>query len=363
MSTIEIGKRPISPTGEGRKLKEYVYKNWPTHLIELGRVCNTVLWVNPEFSSIPFDLQVGKPTPLGMFVKGHFAQKPINLQDGQFPGETWYSHKRSVLLERCVVADNRGRMYRDIDIKGIGVSYECSAERLGGIIDLDNYRGLLNKQVAEHDQKMSERFLSLDIRTSRTIAIIGLEQLIYEGKIVPVEHVLRECSIPFEFKPVLQVRAFGTKMRVNDVDYTDSIDLSELKLLVNDAKKLVSQELGMNKIMSDRTYLEWFARTLGKNVGLMHKNGWTHKYLTSHNLTLDCRIVDLDGVERLKTRAQSQKDFSDASWTLSGFSYHFGDITNHTYFPLDELLTLYERSYEETFSSQKQEDYFREFGV
>jgi hypothetical protein len=28
----------------------------------------------------------------------------------------------------------------------------------------------------------------------------------------------------------------------------------------------------------------------------MHKNGRVHRYLTRHNITLDCRIVDLDSV-------------------------------------------------------------------
>jgi hypothetical protein len=46
--------------------------------------------------------------------------------------------------------------------------------------------------------------------------------------------------------------------------------------------------------------MEWFAKTLGKNIGLMHSNGWAHGnpyiYSTPSNVTLDCRIVDLDTV-------------------------------------------------------------------
>lgn len=366
MSRVEIRPSLPSMLGKGGELNKLVRKNWREHLVQLALVKNTVLWVNPKFSSTLFDLQVGKPTLLGMFVRGDFAQRPMNLQDGQFSGETWHSHKRSVLLERRVISDYEGRPYRDIDIKGIGVCRERDTKRLGDIIDPedpDNYRGLLNRQVAEHDQEMSERFLSLGIRTSRTIAIIGLEQLIYEGKIVPVEHVLRKCGILLEFKPVLQLRAFGTKARVNDIDYTDRIDLSEEKLLVDDAKRLVSQELEMNKMMSNKAYLEWFAKTLGKNVGLMHRNGWTHEYLTPHNLTLDCRIVDLDSVERLERREQSHKDFLDASLTLSGFIHHFSKITRGIYHLSGEFPRLYEESYGKTFSLQEQENYFRKLRV
>ena len=59
---------------------------------------------------------------------------------------------------------------------------------------------------------------------------------------------------------------------------------------------MVSQELGYKRTITDKEYFEWFAKTLGENVGIMHRNGWTHRYLSSHNVTLDCRIVDLDSV-------------------------------------------------------------------
>jgi hypothetical protein len=57
--------------------------------------------------------------------------------------------------------------------------------------------------------------------------------------------------------------------------------------------------------MSDLEYLKWFAKTLGYNIGLMHKNGFEHHYIDGgHNVTLDCRIVDLDGIRPLDAPAK-----------------------------------------------------------
>jgi len=75
--------------------------------------------------------------------------------------------------------------------------------------------------------------------------------------------------------------------------------------MFEDAKSLVSQELGRgNNPLTDQEYLEWFAETLGKNVGLMHKNGWFHAGLSPHNITLDCSVCDFDTVKELKNEEQ-----------------------------------------------------------
>jgi len=73
---------------------------------------------------------------------------------------------------------------------------------------------------------------------------------------------------------------------------------------------MVSQETGKD-LSNDRDYLEWFATTLGRNVGLTHKNGWCHGRLGpdekeggAHNITLDCRITDLGTVKKINSSGE-----------------------------------------------------------
>jgi hypothetical protein len=80
------------------------------------------------------------------------------------------------------------------------------------------------------------------------------------------------------------------------------------QLLLNDAIELVRTELGRTSL-SEEEYLEWFAATLGKNTALMSRNGWVHDF-SPHNVTLDCRLVDLDNVLKL-SEEQAAKENKD----------------------------------------------------
>ncbi|MDP2947869.1 MAG: hypothetical protein Q8N88_07170 [Nanoarchaeota archaeon] len=70
---------------------------------------------------------------------------------------------------------------------------------------------------------------------------------------------------------------------------------------------MVAQELGKDpKEFSKQEYLEWLADTVGQQVGRMHKNGWYHSYLLTHNITLDGKITDLDSVGWLKNDTENK---------------------------------------------------------
>ena len=74
--------------------------------------------------------------------------------------------------------------------------------------------------------------------------------------------------------PVIAVRAFGTRARVCDLN-TDI----DRETVIEDAITLVSQELGVEKVLTKREYLMWFAKTLGENLGVVHQRGWRHNRL------------------------------------------------------------------------------------
>lgn len=265
------------------------------------RVKNEVIFVN-EKANIPLELkeklELGKESSMGLFLK---TAEPIWAKElGERNLETWpKEHGRSAILERMMIYD-KGHFYRDIDFKGIGSTVlviETGTRREG-------YWGLLEKKDAFDEYAISENFLKAGIRTFRVLGIIELKEIFLKDKKISLKEVKEKGIIKRKFQPVIEVRAFGTKARIRD--FTEGFRDEIKKLLLEDAKKMVSQEIGED-LSNDRDYLEWFANTLGQNVGLMHKNGWCHGRLGpheswrgAHNITLDCRITDFDTVRKIK---------------------------------------------------------------
>lgn len=94
---------------------------------------------------------------------------------------------------------------------------------------------------------------------------------------------------------------------------------------------IVAQELGKDPAeFSKKEYLTWLAETLGINVARMHNSGWFHGYLTTHNITLDGRITDLDSVGWLDkvnvTIDKAKEDVNDSASSLDGFLRRSGLI-------------------------------------
>jgi hypothetical protein len=302
-------KKPEIPIGKGREVAENLH-DW---LLLFEKVKNKVAFVNKEVYT-PLKLEKGKENPLGLFPKSAipelFQRKP-----GEQRLETWPRHERSAILGRAIFKDKQGRFYRDIDLKGIGHIERKKIGITGWDPREKEFLGLLESKDAFKEYKFGEKFLSAGIRAPRTLAIINLEEIIEGGKKFSLKEARKKGVIKEDFQPVVEVRGFGTKARISDIFFGDEWLEETKKLLFEDAKKLVSQELerGDNPL-TDQEYLEWFAETLGKNVGLMHKNGWLHSNLTSHNITLDCRICDLDTVKKLKgDEINLDKDYAQSS--------------------------------------------------
>lgn len=324
-------KRREIPTGKGGE----VSKAMQEYLVLFEKVKNKVAFVNPGFSdpekklNLPFKLEKGKESPLGLFVKATFAEGYTLKKDEQLL-ESWPVHRRSALLGRVIFSDKEGRFYRDLDIKGSGYVVEGKVGVPGEPIGEDEYSGLLGDETAHDECKTQEEFLKEGIRTVRTLAIINLEEIIFEGKKLPVEEAWEKGMIEkMGGQPVIAVRAFGTKARILNITLaTTKKEVREL--ILDDAKNLVSQETGKD-LSNNQDYLQWFTETLGENVGIMNKNGWFHRNLAppAHNITLDCRIVDLDEVIKINKRGviwenYRRKDIENASHSLSRLAYELG---------------------------------------
>ncbi|MEK7573494.1 MAG: hypothetical protein AAB531_03645 [Patescibacteria group bacterium] len=295
MSKTEVPSLNL-PIGLGNLLEERAVADRELNAAIFSPVKNRVMLVNPQIYS-PLNLIEGESSPVGVFLSDTYSNAPYRAEmDGEMSLEILPFHRRSALLGRVLFSDTEGRIYRDIDIKGsgnlrFGFSGGPARMELGRIYhgDKNNLGGLMEKDYALHDYELSEEFLKAGIRTHRTIGIIRLWEVVNGNTKISLRGVSKYSinQMHDNFRSVIQIRAFGTRARVTNKDDT---------LLFEDARKMVSQELGMKRPMSNKEYIRWFAKTLGRNVGLMHENGWTHRYLSDHNVTLDCRIVDLDSV-------------------------------------------------------------------
>jgi hypothetical protein len=274
---------PVGRAGAMEKKKETL----PAVEVE-----NKVLWINPDFPELPFNIKEGEASRLGLFLTPALS--------GDQSLEATPKHKRSAILGRVVFRDRQRRIYRDVDLKGVGFlewvrySNKPFVEKIGRKWGGEGKSaGIMNLADAYKDKETSEAFLEKGIRTHRVLAIINLKEVVDKnGHKIKIEDAKRWGILQETDKPVVEVRACGTKMRLaNAADMT----------AVEDARLLVAGELGENpEKFSRERYFNWMVKNMATQVALMHKNGWFHGYLSDHNITLDGRIVDLDSVGWLR---------------------------------------------------------------
>jgi len=302
-------------------------------------VKNRVIDVNENFPKLPMGLREGESTRLGMFLTPQIAEG-----EASYPLEIEKRHSRSGLWGRMLFKDKDGNLYRDIDLKGIG----ATTERNGAIVVDDapeGYRytemphgtkinlGIIDLFAAARDKEKSEELLKLGVRTHREIAIIELDEIVDpKGRKISIEEAKRVGLIWPDSKPVVEVRAFGTKARLAGA--------KEDPLSVEDARLLVANENNFDpEKFSKKEYAKWLLEATGRNLGLMHKNGLVHGFMTRHNITLDGRLVDFDSVRRGGGEEEFQKDIDDATFALNKFLEAVGEFS-------DEGIDSFKKAYE-----------------
>ena len=321
---------------------------------------NTVEWVNPAFEgTLPFDLRVGESTRLALFFDA------TNDREPDFDLGVRRGHYRSGDVGKVFFNSNDGKTYRDLDLKGCGLlqkppnPLEPEQWRQQRRSTYD-YLGLLDKYDAMHDSTISELLNKEGVRTHRSIAVFRLHELPVYGRGTETIYKLEKNDLLREgIEPVIQMRAFGTKTRLGEIGDQITMSNENAAVKIHDALKLLSAEMKQGPLTIEE-YLEWFARTLGQNVGLMHKLGYCHEYLNELNITLDCRIVDFDSVRNVSTIKQEeaflllQHDKNLASTALETYKNVLDNLipSEDSYRSTLGLLKAYDRSYLESLHSK-----------
>ncbi len=288
-------------------------------------VKNHVVYVNPNFPELPLNLEEGQPTKLGMFLTPE-----LKTEEQAYPLEVRKDHGRTGVLGRFIFQDVVVRLYRDIDLKGIGSSKlkngKMAVAKPGygqeSIGLPPRYYGIMGLSAANHDRDVSEELLKEGVRTHRVVAIIAIDEIIDNSgnklsieearkrEVIagPITEISSSTMVPESENdaPVIEVRAFGTRGRLSDL-HPKGRSPKDFVLL-DDARLLVARELNKKpEEFTEFEYLKWLAQAIGTNIGIMHKNRWSLGRGTHlQNLTLDGRIVDFDGVEKLEGENSSQ---------------------------------------------------------
>lgn len=290
-------------------------------------VRNTVVWQNPQII-LHFPIETGKPSVFGVFLVNQvLGLKPKLLLEidnihhragslGEFPGG---------------IRDREGNLYHDWDLKGVGYVSNLKSDRgklmvfplrrrpkeRGGS-EINATWGTWRHEKAIREKEITEDLIKNGVRTYRIAAIIGLEEVAFpNGEVATVEEV-KKRGLMFEDEiPVVGLRIYRIRDRIRHLE-TQSLPL------YTRAKDFLEQELG--RTLSWDEYAFWFATTLGTNLAKIHQLGYWHGWLSPHNITLACEIVDFgfgEGSKKLKDLASSEaqkrkdEDFNKSKETLN----------------------------------------------
>ncbi len=226
----------------------------------------------------------------------------LTNQKGDFYVRIRWMLNRHCVLSSDLFYDSKRNLYRDIDAKGVGYTrgfpmkfLSVRLPEMEGDIEL---RGILHDDVAIEDREITEELEELGIRVARHVAQIELYDLVnQEGEVVPRNYFSEEIGVNLDMvRPTVAIRAMGTTSRIWDLRVNNNThNQNYIREIVDDAVSLVSAELGYE--LSPEEYVEWFVDTMGRQLGVIHRNKMMTDFTGQihggqHNLTLDCRLTD-----------------------------------------------------------------------
>lgn len=240
------------------------------------------------------------------------------------------NHQRSAALPAGVFYDESGKPYSCVNIKGAGNvrrnhngDWYLDNVSPGNGPSLTGPWGYALEPYANNDLRMSERFYALGIHSHRVIAHLRPEYVYYRGTFLrPAEFARRFSQGRL---PLIQLRAFTVPTRLEDLHH--HLPHDHAAALLSEAWAMIRLRTG-NDLKRHDKYLTYFARTLARQVATMHAAGYVHKYLTTHNITLDAAIVDLDSVHHFPNQDSSEFGESagrDYTWALSSLDQFHAD--------------------------------------
>lgn len=114
------------------------------------------------------------------------------------------------------------------------------------------------------------------------------------------------------YKPVIEVRLMRSVIRLRDLKDADPVLRQEMLEEACRCLNIEQQTLGAGTKFEVKTrkgrheWLGFVVESIGKNLGILHRNGLAHLFMHMGNLTLAGEVVDLDSVQSVVREGRGQ---------------------------------------------------------
>lgn len=265
-----------------------------------------------------------------------------------------YHHRSADLGINTIIHEQdkkRHHVYCQIDLKGSGFQYPEGYESkksnvpkgymagteeayimTGSMETPWGYEplGLMDERSVDFTIKIADELSAAGMRTEAVAAVFRLHKLVLRGKEVTLKEFKQENidrivemaksdpdkehrkeliemakDVRDNFQPVLMVRLMRSALRIRDIgeepERIQSMLEEACQSLNNEAQGLhleggyeARTQQGKERLLQKMAY------EVGKNLGILQREGYVHMFLHMGNLTLAGEIVDLDSVDAVK---------------------------------------------------------------
>lgn len=328
------------------------FRNLPEQALE-------EMYHNPRIE-LPFDRK-----DVGMFLDRKSGPVKLHVLD--------YHHRSADLGINTAIHEKdkkRNHVYCQIDLKGSGFQFPESYESkksgvprglmagteeafiLTGSMETPwGYEpmGLMDERSVDFTIDISDTLSAAGMRTEAVAAVFRLHKLILNGEEVTTKEFKRRNidrivemakndedkehrkeliemakDIRDNFQPVLLIRLMRSVLRIRDL----AEEPEKIQSMLNEACRSLNNEArGLEQLggyeaetqAGKERLLQKMAYEIGKNLGILQREGYVHMFLHMGNLTLAGEIVDLDSVEHVvKAPAFKGKAENKQAWLQRG---------------------------------------------
>lgn len=300
-------------------------------------VKNFVTHINPEFRD-SMGLVEGQSSDLvRLFTNTDESGVLLGAEKG---------HNRVGNINNTFVTDAKGLRWEDLDIKAPGlveVTHGSSGEELK-IFPWQRFKetavseakiwGGNDYRSARRSFEYQQILADLGVRTYKSLFVTKLAEWFYKGKKVPIGDIpvvskdapvtMDSDALPAGYELAAEVRACRTKTRMEAIIQLRAPTANnkvKIRREVDRARALLYEEFEGSDVGprtdSIEDYLDWFVESHGRNLGLMHGAGLTHGYMHPGNITLDCRILDLDSMGTFEEAHAGDNERSQRDYGIS----------------------------------------------
>ncbi|MFH0971716.1 MAG: hypothetical protein V1835_04060 [Candidatus Micrarchaeota archaeon] len=316
-----------------------------------------VIYPGPKADHTPFKLKYG---PDGKIAVALFAPPDPELHNAKrllvMPGEG----RAGVIPEKVrhiVELGGRAHFLETLGLKGIGLLIDIGGIKAYSIhpriATFQDDLGVMSLRRAHQNLEIARQLSSMGVRTEIPEFIIRLHEIpVIKNKgekptILSINDARKHGLISGEAEPVIYGRGLGVPYRVNHLwlkgpnnEEKREMLRETFKFLNREEKYYAKKNKGAPATFNETDphgYIEWFARTLARNLSNMHSKRMAHNNIRPFtsgfgglafedpsNIWLDCRLADLGSVivpgDAADFDKGKQKDLKDARALIGKFS-------------------------------------------